>query len=229
MARLLIIEDDSALSSTLALALEDAGHQVAIEGHGRSGLKRVESDSPELIISDVNLPGLDGFSLCRTLRERGVATPLILLTSRDGETDEAQGLELGADDYISKPFSTRVLLARIQALLRREATRRAPGDDDAQRVGQLSLSVDRLEVKWAATSVPVTVTEFRLIEALTRRPGLVLSRDTLLDHSRGDDAVVGDRLIDTYVRRLRRKFESVDSTFDRIETVIGAGYRWRES
>jgi DNA-binding response OmpR family regulator len=228
MARLVLIDDDVALLTALTLALEDAGHQVTTAADGRAGfatITAVTSTPPELVISDVNLPSLDGFSLVRLLRERGSRVPVILLTSRDGEIDEALGLELGADDYLSKPFSTRVLLARIQALLRRDVARTTR--EESQTVGALSLFPERLEVKWGAAEVVVTVTEFKLLEALTRRPGLVLSRDTLIDHCRGEDSVVGDRLIDTYVRRLRRKFEAVDAGFDRIETVIGAGYRWR--
>ncbi|MBN2358329.1 MAG: response regulator transcription factor [Deltaproteobacteria bacterium] len=231
MARILIIDDDPDLLDVLALAVRDAGDEPSCARDGVEGLARIDSDRPDAVICDVNMPRLDGFALCRKLRGQGNQVPLIMLTSRDSEVDEALGLELGADDYVPKPFSTRVLLARIAALLRREALRGGAGGPapvPALRVGDLQLDGDRLEVRYLGQPIAVTVTEFRLLDALARRPGLVQSRDRLLDLARGDETVVADRIIDTYVRRLRRKFESVDPGFDRIETVIGAGYRWRE-
>ncbi len=226
MTKLVLIDDDSALVTALTLALEDAGYTVVTARDGREGLRAIEQLAPRLVITDVNMPALDGFALCRMVRAKGNRVPIIVLTSRDNEIDEALSLELGADDFVSKPFSTRVLLARIAALLRREEALLGASVVSSS-FGALTLSADRLEVRWREVLVRTTVTEFRLIEALTRRPGVVLSRDALIDACRGDDAVVGDRLIDTYVRRLRRTFEAVDPAFDGIETVIGAGYRWR--
>jgi len=231
MARLLLLDDDLALVTTLTFAFEDAGHTVISAPDGEAGLRLAQQNVADLIVSDVNMPKLDGFLLCRKLRDAGSLLPFILLTSRDNETDETLGLELGADDYLSKPFSTRVLLARIQALLRRDQTRRSPppaNADDTITVGALTLSPSRLELRWRSKPLITTVTEFKLVEALTRRPGVVLTRDALITQCRGDDAVVGDRLIDTYVRRLRRQFEALDPDFACIEAVIGAGYRWRE-
>jgi DNA-binding response OmpR family regulator len=225
---ILLIEDDAALVDVLALAFEDGGFRGASARDGVEGLGRVERDQPDLVVSDVNMPRLDGFTLCRRLREAGNAVPLILLTSRDSEIDQALGLELGADDYVVKPFSARVLIARVRALLRRREAR-AQGERRAPLVtGALELDPDRLEVRYAGARVEVTLTEFRLLEALAGRAGLVLSRDRLLALARGDDSVVDARLVDTYVRRLRRKFEAIDAGFDGIETVIGAGYRWRD-
>jgi DNA-binding response OmpR family regulator len=232
MARILIVDDDATLLDVLSLSFEDEGHQVLTAADGNEGLRRVGTDHPDLVISDVNMPGLDGFTLCRRLREAGDGVPLILLTSRDHEVDEAVGLDLGADDYVTKPFSTRVLLARVAALLRREALRAgsgSPAEDEALQVGQLELSRERLDVRWRGEAVVVTVSEFRLLEALANRPGVVFTRDQLLDRVRGSDSVVVDRIIDTWIRRLRKKFLAVDPTFDRIETVVGAGYRWAES
>ena len=156
--------------------------------------------------------------------------PLILLTSRDSEVDEALGLDLGADDYISKPASNRVLLARIAALLRRHASLASTTAllGTTRQLGALQLASERLEARFAGTLVPLTVTEFRLVEALVARAGMVRSREQLLDAIREDDSVVAERLVDTYVRSLRRKFERVDPHFDRIETRVGAGYRWRD-
>jgi DNA-binding response OmpR family regulator len=226
MARILLIDDDGALLDALAMAFEDDGYDVDTASDGREGLDARRTLKPDLVISDVNMPRLDGFALCRELRSAGDLVPLILLTSRDNEIDEALGLELGADDYVHKPFNTRVLLARARALLRRQAAR---SEDPAERkvVGRLELDPDRLEVRYDDALITVTVTEFRLLEALTSRPGVVFSRQRLMELARGDDSIVAERIIDTYVRRLRRKLEAVSGDFNEIETVIGAGYRWR--
>jgi DNA-binding response OmpR family regulator len=226
VARVLLIDDDPSLLSMLSLALEDAGHVPLEAADGRAGLARITADRPDLVVSDVNMPGVDGFTLCRRIRESGQDVPIILLTSRADEVDEALGLELGADDYVAKPFSSRVLLARIASLLRRQQARREPRVVP-MRVGSLSLDGERLEVRWNEALIETTVTEFRLLEAVARRPGVVFSRTRLLELVRGDDSVVAERIVDTYVKRLRRKLEAADAAFDRIETVIGAGYRWR--
>ena len=227
--RILLIEDDAALVDVLSLAFEDEGHTVTSARDGIEGLRRVEADRPDLVVSDVNMPRLDGLTLCRRLREAGNAVPLILLTSRDSDIDQALGLDLGADDYVIKPFSTRVLLARVSALLRRQEMRRGPAATrSGVAVGGLELDPERIEARYRGALFEVTLTEFRLLEALAGRAGAVLSRDRLLGLSRGDDSVVDARLVDTYVRRLRRKLEVIEPGFDGIETVIGAGYRWRD-
>jgi DNA-binding response OmpR family regulator len=229
MGRILLIDDEEELLDALGLTLEDAGHTVLRARDGEEGLATIERDDPDLVISDVNMPRLDGFALCRRLPQAGNIVALILLTSRDTEIDEALGLELGADDYVSKPFSNRILLARVTALLRREEHRHDEITTiEVIRRGRLTLDRERLTVIFDDTVLKTTVTEFKLLETLVGRPGVVFSRDRLLDLIRGDDVVVADRLIDTYVRRLRRKLEAVDPEFDGIETVVGAGYRWRE-
>lgn len=220
MAHVLLIDDDRALVDLLALACEESGHSVTTAFDGRSGLQLV--NGADVVVCDVNLPGLDGFTVCRRVREAHPEIPFLLLTARDSEIDEALGLELGADDYVTKPFSTRVLLARIGALLRRRSAPPA-----ARNVGALELDPERLTVRWAGAPLTTTLTEFRLLDALTRRSDVVRSRAWLLEEARGDDSVVADRLVDTYVRRLRRGFEQLDPEFDRIETIIGAGYKWR--
>jgi DNA-binding response OmpR family regulator len=229
MANILLVDDDPALLEVLSLAFADAGHTVATAAEGARALDRVKEAPFDLIVSDVNMPTLDGFSLCRRLRGMGSSVPIILLTSRDTEIDEALGLELGADDYVAKPFSTRILLARVSALLRRETFRARSVERSAEvvRVGPLMLDIERLEASYGGTKVTLTLSEFRLLEALARRPGVVLSRDRLLEVVRGDESVVVDRIIDTYVRRLRRKLEAVSPGFSDIETVVGAGYRLR--
>jgi DNA-binding response OmpR family regulator len=229
MARILVVDDDRQLIEVLSIALGDVGHEVKTAHDGLEGLDAVKSFRPALVIADVNMPRLDGFQMCKRLRDAGDATPVVLLTSRDGEIDETLGLELGADDYVTKPFAMRVLVARIAAILRRDAIRAGKERGAAATaIGDLSIDADRVEAKWKGTSIPLTLTEFRVLEALARRKGVVLTRDKLLELVRGDDSVVGERLVDVYVRRLRRKLEALDPTFSRIETVVGMGYRWKD-
>jgi DNA-binding response OmpR family regulator len=226
--RVLLVDDDVALLDVLALAFEEAGHVVARARDGRQALDTIRSQRPDVVVSDVNMPHVDGFTLCRRLRESGDGLPLVLLTSRDSEIDEALGLEIGADDYVTKPFSTRVLLARVAALLRREELRAGGVSHKAKVVrGDLELDTERLSCTYRGQPVTVTVTEFRLVEALVRRPEVVMSRAQLVAVARDDDSVVAERIVDTYINRLRRKLEAIDPTFRGIETVIGAGYRWR--
>jgi DNA-binding response OmpR family regulator len=227
LTQVLIIDDDTSLLDVLSLAVEDAGYRALTATDGSRGLAIIRSEKPDVVICDINMPGVDGFTLCRKLRAENNLVPLIMLTSRDSEIDETLGLELGADDYISKPFSTRVLLARVAALLRREALRGGAEREKPLTQGDLEVFPERLEVRYKGEPLKVTVTEFRLLEVLLRRPGVVFSRERLLEIIRGDAAVVVDRIIDTYIRRLRRLFETVDPAFDRIETVVGVGYRWK--
>jgi DNA-binding response OmpR family regulator len=228
VARVLLVDDDDALLDVLALAFEEAGHDVVRASDGRAALASIHARAPQVVVSDVNMPHVDGFALCRKLRAEGGTVPVVLLTSRDSEIDEALGLELGADDYVTKPFSTRVLLARVAALLRREELRGGGGATRPAVVrGELELDVERLACTYRGAPVTVTVTEFHLLEALARRPGVVLSRAQLLAVARDDGSVVVERIVDTYVNRLRRKLEAIDPAFAGIETVVGAGYRWR--
>jgi DNA-binding response OmpR family regulator len=228
MPHALLVDDDATLLEALSLLLEDNAYRVTTARDGQEAFEIAQRDKPDIIISDVNMPKLDGFALCKRLRERGVEAPIVLLTSRDTEIDEALGLELGADDYVTKPFSNRVLLARISALLRRNSHRNERRDHSAHVVvGKLELDSECLEVRYAGELIAFTLTEFRILEALAGRPGIVLSRARLLEIVRGDDSVVADRIIDTYVRRLRKRLEAVDPNFAELETVIGAGYRWR--
>lgn len=228
MARILIIDDDASLLEVLSLAFGDAGHEVSSATDGAAGLRAVAESQPELVIADVNMPFVDGFTLCRRLRAQGDEVPIIMLTSRDNEIDEALGLEVGADDYVSKPFSTRVLLARVGALLRRSELRRLHATrEHSLRAGALELWPERLEARFRGAALSVTLTEFRLLECLARRPGVVFSRERLLEQLRGDVSVE-PRIVDTYVRRLRKKLEEIEPATTLIETVVGAGYRLRE-
>jgi DNA-binding response OmpR family regulator len=228
VGHVLLVDDDASLLDVLVLAFEEAGHEVTRAKDGREALERLRAQRPEVIVSDVNMPHVDGFALCRKLRAQGDHVPLVLLTSRDSEIDEALGLELGADDYVTKPFSTRVLLARVAALLRREELRAGGvAQQPVLRRGELELDAERLACTYRGAEVVLTVTEFHLLEALARRPGVVLSRAQLLAVARDDGSVVVERIVDTYVNRLRRKLEAIDPSFAAIETVVGAGYRWR--
>lgn len=228
MAKIVLIDDEQALLDVLALTFEDAGHEVITAHDGSAGLQLTLEEHPDLVVSDVNMPVRDGFWLCKELRTRGSTVPIILLTARDNEIDEALGLELGADDYVAKPFSTRVLLARVTSLLRRQELRQRRGPKATPlTLGHLQLFADSLEVYYRGHPVTVTVTEFRLLDAIAGASGAVLSRDRLLAMVRDDNSVVAVRIIDTYVRRIRRKLEAIDPEFDEIETVVGAGYRWR--
>jgi DNA-binding response OmpR family regulator len=227
MAYVLLVDDDRELLDVLSLAMTEAGHEVEVAPDGAAGLERIAARAPAVLVTDVNMPRLDGFALCKRLRDEGRTFPIVILTSRDTEIDEALGLELGADDYVTKPFSTRVLLARISALLRRDVLRAATEPaGETVKAGALELDIGRIEARYRSVEITLTLTEFRLLEALARRPGIVMGRERLLELARGDDSVVTDRVIDTYVRRLRRKLESIDPAFASIETVVGAGYRW---
>jgi DNA-binding response OmpR family regulator len=227
MHSVVLIDDDPSLLEVLTLAFEDEGYRVAVSTSGVSGLALIVDRVPDVVVCDVNIPDLDGFTICRKLREAGSTVPVLLLTARDDVVDEALGLDLGADDYVTKPFNSRVLLARVAALIRRSAARDATTDEPRIAAGELVLLPERLEVTYGGTAVPVTVSECRLLQCLVERAGRVLSRAHLLEAIRDDGSVVADRIIDTYVRRLRRKLEAVDPAFDRIETVVGAGYRWK--
>jgi two-component system response regulator ChvI len=182
-----------------------------------------------LAILDILMPRMDGLELCRKLRAASEELPIVFLTSRDEEFDRVLGLELGADDYLCKPFSMRELVARVKVLFRRASLRRNPSPTPRElRAGPMVLDLDRYEACWDGLRVPLTVTEFRLLHALARHPGHVKTRVQLLAEAYPDDTFVSDRTIDSHVKRLRRKFEAVDRRFDRVETVYGLGYRWRE-
>jgi DNA-binding response OmpR family regulator len=228
--RLLVVDDDRELLDVLSMALEDAGFTVHTAGDGKTGLARFGELEPDLVVLDLLMPGLDGMELCRRIRATH-STPVIMLTSRSEEMDRVLGLELGADDYVTKPFSTRELIARIRAALRRVALDRA--DDQANEAdttlerGPLVLDRGRHEVLLHGQTVALTVTEFELLWALCERPGQVCPRDTLIDRVYGEGIVVADRTIDTFVKRLRKKLAEIDASYQAIETVRAVGYRFR--
>jgi two-component system response regulator ChvI len=196
-----------------------------------AGLKALSENPADVIVCDIKMPRLDGIELLRRLREKS-ATPFIFLTSKTDELDEALGLAMGADDYIAKPFSQRLLIARIKALLRRTEMGKASAAPEQQSEpmvrGRLEMDPDRHLVKWNQVPVTLTVTEFMILEALAQRPGVVKTRNQLMDVAYQDDVYVDDRTIDSHIKRLRRKFREADPDFNAIDTLYGAGYRFSE-
>jgi DNA-binding response OmpR family regulator len=228
--RIAVVDDEATLRDTLSEALAREGYEVAAYGDGAEAWSAFQRSLPDVAILDVLMPRMDGLELCRRLRSLSEQLPIVFLTSRDEEFDRVLGLELGADDYLCKPFSMRELAARVKVLLRRAALRREPAPPAPRelRAAELALDLDRYEARWRGAPVAFTVTEFRLLLALARHPGHVKTRAQLLAQAYPDDTFVSDRTIDSHVKRLRRKFEAADPGFDLLETVYGLGYRWRE-
>ena len=240
MAKITLVDDDENIVTSVSLALESHGHTVKAYYDGASGLAALENDPPDMAILDVKMPRMDGMEVLRRLR-RTSELPVIILTSKDEEIDEILGFNLGADDYIHKPFSQRLLIERVKAVLRRagrgepeEASATGAGaaaaaDSRAIKRGKLTLDPARHESLWEGKPVKLTVTEFLLLQSLAQRPGFVKSRDNLMDAAYDDQVYVDDRTIDSHIKRMRKKFRQVDPTFDAIETLNGVGYRYRES
>jgi two-component system response regulator ChvI len=225
-----IVEDEQNIRENVAFALKREGYDVAVYADGRTAWEAFQQSLPDLLVLDIIMPRMDGLELCRRVRGISETVPIIFLTSRDEEFDRVLGLELGADDYLCKPFSMRELIARIKVLFRRVALNRQP-DSDAQHVhhvGRLALDLQRYTARWDDRLVPLTVTEFMILRALARRPGYVKTRQQLMEEGYPHDTFVSDRTIDSHIKRLRKKFVSIDDSFDDIETVYGLGYRYRE-
>ncbi|WP_375396326.1 response regulator [uncultured Sphingomonas sp.] len=232
-ATIALVDDDRNILTSVSIALQAEGFLTRIYSDGESALKALIDNPPDLAIFDVKMPRMDGLELLRRLREKSVV-PVIFLTSKDDELDEALGLAMGADDYIAKPFSQRLLIARIRAILRRAELSHVSNSDDgapaasAIERGRLTMDPARHRVAWNGTNVTLTVTEFLILETLAQRPGVVKTRNQLMDAAYHDDIYVDDRTIDSHIKRVRRKFREVDPDFDAIETLYGAGYRFSE-
>jgi len=229
-----LVDDDRNILTSVSIALQAEGFMTRVYSDGEAALKALTDNPPDLAVLDVKMPRMDGMELLRRLQETS-ALPVIFLTSKDEELDEALGLAMGADDYIAKPFSQRLLIARIRALLRRTEMRAIPpaeedaGEEAARIVrGRLTMDPARHRVDWDGSDVTLTVTEFMILEALAQRPGVVKSRNQLMDVAYQDDIYVDDRTIDSHIKRLRRKFRAADSEFKGIETLYGVGYRFGE-
>ena len=231
-----LVDDDRNILTTVSIALQAEGFATRVYTDGQTALKSLLENPPDLAIFDIKMPRMDGFELLQALREKS-QLPVIFLTSKDEEIDEARGLALGADDYIAKPFSQRLLVARIRAILRRTELARQAAPEAAReeeevqvvRRGRLVMDPLRHQVLWNGKAVALTVTEFLILEALATRPGVVKSRNQLMDAAYSDDVFVDDRTIDSHVKRLRRKFREVDPQFSGIETLYGAGYSFADS
>ena len=222
--KILIVEDDHDIAEMVEYNLTEAGYETVTAPDGRIGVESAAKDRPDLIILDIMLPVMDGFEVCRALKaNRSTADiPIIILSAKSQETDKVLGLELGADDYVTKPFSPRELIARTRAILRRRRSQRPPG---STRIGDIVIDAAKHKVTVRCEQITLTFTEFKLLEFLAQRPGIVLSRDRIIDAVAGDNAVVCDRTVDAHVKSLRRK---LGPARDYIETVRGAGYRFRE-
>ena len=228
-----LVDDDRNILTSLSMALQSEGFVTRLYSDGEAALKALTDNPPDLAVLDIKMPRMDGMELLRRLREK-CDFLVVFLTSKDEELDEALGLAMGADDYITKPFSQRLLIARIRAVLRRTEARGRPIDDDeaakaAEIVrGRLRMDPARHRVSWNGHDVTLTVTEFLILDALAQRPGVVKSRNQLMDVAYQDDIYVDDRTIDSHIKRMRRKFRAVDSGFKSIETLYGVGYRFAE-
>lgn len=220
-----LVDDDRNILTSVSMTLEAEGFTVNTYKDGDEALREIGRHPPDLAVLDIKMPRMDGMELLTELRKRG-DLPVIFLTSKDDELDEAMGLRMGADDYIKKPFSQRLLIERIRAVLRRREPQPS-GGDTIQR-GQMMLDSSRHLCTWKDKPVNLTVTEFLLLLALARSPGHVKSRDQLIDAAYGEHIYVDDRTIDSHIKRLRRKFREVDDTFTAIETLYGVGYRYTE-
>ncbi len=227
-----LVDDDRNILTSVSIALEDEGFRVRSFADGVSVLAALKSEQFDLMVLDIKMPRMDGMETLRRLRQVS-ELPVIFLTSKDDEIDEVLGLKMGADDYIRKPFSQRLLIERIRAVLRRNegARNRSGSDEDRERVlrrGKLVLDPLRHECGWDGELVTLTVTEFLILQALVSRPGLVKSRDQLMDAAYDDQVYVDDRTIDSHIKRLRKKFKMVDPDFVSIETLYGIGYRYKD-
>ena len=230
-----LVDDDRNILTSVSIALQAEGYATRLYSDGESALKALSENPPDLAVCDIKMPRMDGLELLRRLRETpgaGATLPVIFLTSKDDEADEALGLASGADDYIAKPFSQRLLIARIAAILRRaDLTRRIAAGESSEETlpepivrGRLTMDPARHEVTWDGQAVSLTVTEFLILEALAQRPGVVKSRNQLMDAAYHEDVFVDDRTVDSHIKRLRRKFRLTDPNFAAIDTLYGAGY-----
>ncbi len=235
MANIALVDDDKNILASVSMLLEQEGYHVRTFSDGAAALTALTTAPPDLAILDIKMPRMDGLELLRRLRQ-AQDLPVIFLTSKDEEIDELMGLNAGADDYIRKPFSQRLLLERVRAVLRRAEGKGAPpsaasveaAKKEALVRGKLALDPQRHECTWEGKPVRLTVTEFLILQALAQRPGFVKSRDSLMDAAYDDQVYVDDRTIDSHIKRLRKKFKAVADDFDAIETLYGVGYRYRE-
>ena len=232
MARIALVDDDRNILTSVKMTLEGEGFEIDTYSDGQSALEAFYRKQPDIVVLDIKMPRMDGMDLLQKMRPK-ISSPVIFLTLKDDEIDEVLGLRMGADDYIKKPFSQRLLVARIRALLRRQAQfsdSLLVGEKGRHLLERGALTMDpmRHAVTWKDSEISLTVTEFVLLQALAQRPGFVKSRDQLMDVAYDDQIYVDDRTIDSHIKRLRKKMRAVDSQFSCIETLYGIGYRYSD-
>ena len=231
MPTIALVDDDRNILTSVSMAMEAEGYAVQTYTDGAAALTGLQDTPPDVAILDIKMPRMDGMELLRRLRQKS-EMPVIFLTSKDDEIDELFGLKMGADDYIRKPFSQRLLVERVKTVLRRAQNRdtQSTGAEQAKVIerGKLVMDPERHSCTWDDRPVVLTVTEFLILQALAQRPGIVKSRDALMDAAYDDQVYVDDRTIDSHIKRLRKKFKAVDDNFDVIETLYGVGYRFKE-
>ncbi|MBM3513147.1 MAG: response regulator transcription factor [Alphaproteobacteria bacterium] len=230
-ARIALVDDDRNILTSVSMVLESEGFKVVTYRDGAEALRGLTTDPTDLAILDIKMPRMDGIELLQRLREKS-AMPVIFLTSKDDEVDELHGLRMGADDYIKKPFSQRLLLERVKTVLRRKESRADAGNalsQGAMTRGELALDPAQHLCLWKTQQVALTVTEFLILQALAQRPGHVKSRDQLIDAAYGEHMYVDDRTIDSHIKRLRKKFREIDKDFSHIETLYGVGYKYTDA
>ena len=227
--KIFLVDDDRNILLSVSMALKAEGFDIKTFNDGEAGLKAILEETPDLVVLDVKMPRMDGIELLSKLRETSLV-PVIFLTSKDDEVDQVIGLRMGADDYITKPFSQRLLIERIKVLLRRQDAIKSNENsgDNCIAYGNIMLDDSRHICSWKQRPLNLTVTEYLLVKALVERPGHVKTRDQLIDFAYGKNIYVDDRTIDSHIKRLRKKFKKTDEEFDKIETLYGIGYRYKE-
>jgi two-component system response regulator ChvI len=226
-----LVDDDRNILASVSIALEAEGYRIQTYNDGATALEGLRTSPPDLAILDIKMPRMDGMELLRRLRQK-TEMPVIFLTSKDEEIDELFGLKMGADDFIRKPFSQRLLVERVKAVLRRASARDGQpakgADSKVLERGHLRMDPERHTSTWKGDLITLTVTEFLILHALASRPGVVKSRNALMDAAYDDQVYVDDRTIDSHIKRLRKKFKAADDSFDMIETLYGVGYRFKD-
>ena len=227
--RITLVDDDRNILQSVTMALEAEGFAVTSYTDGQTALDNILKDTCDLVVLDIKMPRMDGIEVLSKIREQS-NIPVIFLTSKDDEVDQLVGLRMGADDYISKPFSQRLLIERIRVLIRRQSLSNNNGSVAGERIrhGSIELDNSRHLCLWKTTPVEFTVTEYLLVQTLASRPGHVRSRDQLIEHAYGENIYVDDRTIDSHIKRIRKKFKKIDPDFNQIETLYGVGYRYKE-
>ncbi len=233
-AKITLVDDDRNILTSVSMALEAEGYEISTFNDGEAGLKGIMEGEPDLVVLDIKMPRMNGMEVLEKLRETS-QIPVIFLTSKDDEIDEVLGLRMGADDYITKPFSQRLLIERIRSLLRRNAIRQSTepaakkeADEQKYVYGPLEMDDARHICTWNGQTVNLTVTEYLLLKSMAGRPGIVRNRDQLIDMAYGENIYVDDRTVDSHIKRLRKKFKNVDPEFNQIETLYGVGYKYKE-